>query len=139
MKVRQRKRRRKCQPVPHEMQGRRKDRLSEYVGSYDSLLEKPEMWEEGVKFQNVLRKDVWGIVERYMRQDLVWFLIMVKHDIFDRFRKEIEKIRDQCVILPFLCLSDGLVNEKDKIQYRHMILACEQESSFEDVWKGKIR
>ncbi|GFW38956.1 uncharacterized protein TNCV_1829491 [Trichonephila clavipes] len=34
-------------PVPRDMRGRRKDRLSEYVGFYDSLLEKPEMWEEG--------------------------------------------------------------------------------------------
>ncbi|GFU35572.1 uncharacterized protein TNCV_4875771 [Trichonephila clavipes] len=49
------------------------------------------------------------------------------------------KIRDQCVILPFWCLCDGLVNEKGKIQHRHIILACEQESLFEDVWKGKIR
>ncbi|GFW39595.1 uncharacterized protein TNCV_3187661 [Trichonephila clavipes] len=50
-----------------------------------------------------------------------------------------EKIRDQCVILPFWCVRDGLVNEKSKIKYRHMILACEPESLFEDVWKGKIR
>ncbi|GFV02283.1 uncharacterized protein TNCV_528541 [Trichonephila clavipes] len=48
-----------------------------------------------------------------------------------------EMIRDQCVILPFWCLCDGLV--KGKIQHRHMILACEQESLFEDVWKGKVR
>ncbi|GFW26060.1 uncharacterized protein TNCV_3317301 [Trichonephila clavipes] len=61
---------------------------------------------------------------------------MVKHDVFDTFRKEMENIRDQCVILPFC---DGLLNEKGKIQHRHMILACEQESVFEDVWKGKIR
>ncbi|GFW87060.1 uncharacterized protein TNCV_1922861 [Trichonephila clavipes] len=126
-------------PVPRGMRGRRKDRLSEYVGFYDSLLEKPEMWEEGVTFQNGLGKDVWGMVQRYLRQDLMWFHIMVKQDVFDIFRKEMEKIRDQCVILPFWCLCDGLVNEKGKIQHRHMILACEQESSFEDVWKGKIR
>ncbi|GFY56160.1 hypothetical protein TNIN_94941 [Trichonephila inaurata madagascariensis] len=59
------------QPMPREMQNRRKDRLSEYVGFYDSLFEKPEMWEEGVEFQNGLGKDVWGIVQRYLRQDLV--------------------------------------------------------------------
>ncbi|GFT76332.1 uncharacterized protein TNCV_564841 [Trichonephila clavipes] len=29
------------QPVPRGMRGRRKDRVSEYVGFYDSLLEKP--------------------------------------------------------------------------------------------------
>ncbi|GFT05556.1 uncharacterized protein TNCV_3160351 [Trichonephila clavipes] len=79
------------------------------------------------------------MVQRYLRQDLMWFHIMVKHDMFDTFRKEMEKIRDQFVLLPFWCLCDGLVNEKGKIQHRHMILACELESSFEDVWKGKIR
>ncbi|GFX32280.1 uncharacterized protein TNCV_1324811 [Trichonephila clavipes] len=89
------------------MRGRRKDRLSEYVGFYDSLLEKPEMWEEGVTFQIGLGKDVWGMVQRYLRQDLMWFHIMVKHDVFDTFRKEMEKIRDQCVILPFdVCAMD---------------------------------
>ncbi|GFS50692.1 uncharacterized protein TNIN_321221 [Trichonephila inaurata madagascariensis] len=46
------------QPVPREMQGRRKDRLSKYVGFYDSLLEKPEMWEEGIEFQGGWGKDV---------------------------------------------------------------------------------
>ncbi|GFX60686.1 uncharacterized protein TNCV_4917361 [Trichonephila clavipes] len=102
-------------PVPRGMRGRRKDRLIEYVGFYDSLLEKPEMWEEGVTFQNGLGKDVWGMVQRYLRQDLMWFHIMVKQDVFDTFRKEMEKIRDQCVILPFWCLCDGLVNEKGKI------------------------
>ncbi|GFU69272.1 uncharacterized protein TNCV_3285481 [Trichonephila clavipes] len=126
-------------PVPRGMRGRRKDRFSEYVGFYDSLLEKREMWEEWVTFQNGLGKDMWGMVQRYLRQDLMWFHIMVKHDVFDTFRKEMEKIRDQCVILPFWCLCDGLVNEKGKIQHRRMILACEQESPFEDVWKGKIR
>ncbi|GFW61988.1 uncharacterized protein TNCV_4670131 [Trichonephila clavipes] len=127
------------QPVPRGMRGRRKDRVSEFVGFYDSLLENPEMWEEGVTFQNGLGNDVWGMVQRYLRQDLMWFHIMVKHDVFDTFRKEKEKIRDQCVILPFWCLCDGLMNEKGKIQHLHIILACEPESSFEDVWKGKIR
>ncbi|GFX23063.1 uncharacterized protein TNCV_360771 [Trichonephila clavipes] len=73
------------------MRGRRKDRLSEYVGFYDSLLEKLEMWEEGVTFQNGLGKDVWGMVQRYLRQDLMWFHIMVKHGVFDTFRG-IEKL-----------------------------------------------
>ncbi|GFW02661.1 uncharacterized protein TNCV_2456751 [Trichonephila clavipes] len=90
------------------MQGRRKDRLSEYVGFYDSLFEKPEMWEEGVEFQGGLGKDVWGIVQRYLRQDLMGFHIMVRHDMFDTFRKEMEKIQDQFVLLPFWCLCDGL-------------------------------
>ncbi|GFW62908.1 uncharacterized protein TNCV_4452571 [Trichonephila clavipes] len=50
-----------------------------------------------------------------------------------------EKIGDQCVILPFWCLCDGLVNEKGKIKHRHMILICKPESSFENIWKEKIR
>ncbi|GFU15945.1 uncharacterized protein TNCV_2368721 [Trichonephila clavipes] len=100
------------QPMPREMQGRRKDRLSEYVGFYDSLFEKPEMSEEGIELQAALGKDVWGSVERYLRQYLVWFHIMVKHDMFDTFRKEMEKIRDQFVMLPFWCLCDEMVNEK---------------------------
>ncbi|GFV61632.1 uncharacterized protein TNCV_187901 [Trichonephila clavipes] len=127
------------QPVPRDMQGRRKDRVSEYVGFYDSLFEKPEMWEEGIEFQGVWEKMCGGMVQRYLREDLMWFHIMVKQDMFDTFRKEMEKIRDQFVLLPFWCLCDGLVNEKGKIQHRHMILACEPESAFEDVWKGKIR
>ncbi|GFY64062.1 uncharacterized protein TNIN_183951 [Trichonephila inaurata madagascariensis] len=42
-------------------------------------------------------------------------------------------------MLPFWCPCNGLVNAKGKIQHRHMIVACEPESSFEDVRKGKIR
>ncbi|GFX75656.1 uncharacterized protein TNCV_761241 [Trichonephila clavipes] len=124
------------QSNPRDMAGRRK---LNSVGFYDSLLEKPEMWEEGIEFQCGLGKDVWGIVERYLKGDLEWFHIVVKHDIFETFGREMETIRDQCVILPFWCLCDGLVNEKGKIQHRHMILACKPESFFEDVWKVKIR
>ncbi|GFX70891.1 uncharacterized protein TNCV_1688741 [Trichonephila clavipes] len=47
-----------------------------------------------------------------------------------------EKIRDEFVLLPFWCLCDGL---EGKVQHRHMILACEPESSFKDIWKHKIR
>ncbi|GFX74870.1 uncharacterized protein TNCV_3655081 [Trichonephila clavipes] len=96
------------QPVPREMQGRRKDRLSEYVGFYDSLFEKPEMWEEGVEFQGGLGKNVWGIVQRYLRQDLMWFHIMVKHDMFDTFRKEMERFTINLSCYPFgACAMDG--------------------------------
>ncbi|GFT27488.1 hypothetical protein TNCV_1275801 [Trichonephila clavipes] len=66
------------QPVLREMQGRRKDRLSEYVGFYDSLLEKSEMWEEGIKFQNGLGKDVWGIVHRYLSKTWWGFTLWKK-------------------------------------------------------------
>ncbi|GFW26014.1 uncharacterized protein TNCV_3316861 [Trichonephila clavipes] len=65
-----------------------------------------------------------------------WFHIMVKHDAFPVFCREMEKIRDEFVLLPFWCLCDGM---EDKIQHRHMILACEPESSFKDIWKHKIR
>ncbi|GFT63132.1 hypothetical protein TNCV_1801901 [Trichonephila clavipes] len=44
------------QPVPREMQGRRKDRLGEYVGFYDSLFEKPEMWGKGLNFKGAWEK-----------------------------------------------------------------------------------
>ncbi|GFS95425.1 uncharacterized protein TNCV_409881 [Trichonephila clavipes] len=47
-----------------------------------------------------------------------------------------EKIRDEFVLLPFWYLCDGL---EGKVQHRHMILGCEPESSFKDIWKHKIR
>ncbi|GFT24486.1 uncharacterized protein TNCV_3253021 [Trichonephila clavipes] len=123
------------QPMPREMYGRRKVR----EGFHDSVFEKPDMWEEGIEFENGLGKDVWGMIQCYLKGDLVWFHIMVKHNIFDTFCKEMEGIRDQFVILPFWCLCDGLETERGKIQHRHMILACEQESAFEEIWKGKVR
>ncbi|GFU15924.1 uncharacterized protein TNCV_2368521 [Trichonephila clavipes] len=76
------------QPMPREMQGRRKDRLSEYVGFYDSLFEKPEMSEEGIELQAALGKDVWGSVERYLRQYLVWFHIMIRREMYVWSRKQ---------------------------------------------------
>ncbi|GFU08549.1 uncharacterized protein TNCV_1272571 [Trichonephila clavipes] len=53
-------------------------RLSRIRRFYDSLLEKPEMWEGRVTFQNGWGNDVWGMVQRYLRQDWMWFHIMVK-------------------------------------------------------------
>ncbi|GFV82095.1 uncharacterized protein TNCV_2789931 [Trichonephila clavipes] len=50
------------QSNPRDMAGRRK---LNSVGFYDSMFEKPEMWEDGIEFQCGLGKDVWGIVERY--------------------------------------------------------------------------
>ncbi|GFW54225.1 uncharacterized protein TNCV_1560031 [Trichonephila clavipes] len=79
------------QSNPRDMAGRRK---LNSVGFYDSMFEKPEMWEKGIEFHGGLGKD---------------------------------------------CLCDGLVNEKGKIQHRHMILVCKPESSFENIWKEKIR
>ncbi|GFX22272.1 uncharacterized protein TNCV_2951131 [Trichonephila clavipes] len=123
------------QSNPRDMAGRRK---LNSVGFYDSMFEKPEMWEDGIEFQCGLGKDVWGIVERYLKGDLEWFHISVKHDIFETFGREMENIRDQCVILPFWCLCDGLVNEKGKIQHRHMILACKPESFLKTFGKKKF-
>ncbi|GFX05811.1 uncharacterized protein TNCV_352301 [Trichonephila clavipes] len=48
-----------------------------------------------------------------------------------------ENIRDEFVILLFWCLCDGLT--ACKTLHRHMIVACQQYSSFENVWKTKIR
>ncbi|GFS62548.1 uncharacterized protein TNIN_134431 [Trichonephila inaurata madagascariensis] len=90
------------QPMSREMYGRRKVR----EGFYDSVFEKPDMWEEGIEFDNGLGKDVRGIIQRYLNGDLVWFHIMVKHNIFDTFCKEMEMIQDQFVILPFWYLCD---------------------------------
>ncbi|GFU00025.1 uncharacterized protein TNCV_1659811 [Trichonephila clavipes] len=64
---------------------------------------------------------------------------MVKHNVFETFRREMERIRDQCVLLPFWCLCDGLETERGKIHHRHMILACEPDCAFEEIWKGKVR
>ncbi|GFT63417.1 uncharacterized protein TNCV_1780491 [Trichonephila clavipes] len=47
-----------------------------------------------------------------------------------------KKIRDEFVLLPFWCLCHGL---EGKIHHRHIILACEPESSFKDIRKHKIR
>ncbi|GFT87667.1 hypothetical protein TNCV_1410581, partial [Trichonephila clavipes] len=44
----------------------------------------------------------------YLSQDMEWFHIMVKHDAFPIFCRELETIRDEFVLLPFWCLCDGL-------------------------------
>ncbi|GFW62903.1 uncharacterized protein TNCV_4452521 [Trichonephila clavipes] len=51
------------QSNPRDMAGRLKLNI---VGFYDSMFEKPEMWEEGIELPGGLVKDVWGIVERYL-------------------------------------------------------------------------
>ncbi|GFY56117.1 uncharacterized protein TNIN_277681 [Trichonephila inaurata madagascariensis] len=122
--------------MPHYMHDRCKDPT--YVGFYDSVFEKPDMWPRGIEFSEAsgLGKDVHGIIQRYLSQDMDLFHIMVKHDAFPIFCREMEQIRDEFVLLPFWCLCDGL---EGKIQHRHMILACEPESSFKEIWKHKIR
>ncbi|GFX71779.1 uncharacterized protein TNCV_2010161 [Trichonephila clavipes] len=95
--------------MPREMYGRRKGK----EGFYDSVFEKPDMWEKGM--DNGVGKDVWGMIQWYLKGDLFWFHIRVKRNIFHTFCKEMEAISDQVVILPFWCLCDGLETEKGKI------------------------
>ncbi|GFT14529.1 TTKRSYEDQ domain-containing protein [Nephila pilipes] len=64
---------------------------------------------------------------------------MVKHDAFQTFCKEMEKNRDQFVLLSFWYLCDDMVSDTGHAQHRHMIVVCQQESSFKDIWKYKIR
>ncbi|GFT36443.1 uncharacterized protein TNCV_2990781 [Trichonephila clavipes] len=122
--------------MPHSMHDRSKDPT--YVGFYDSVFEKPDMWPRRLELseESGLGKDVYGILQSYMSQDMDWFHIMVKHDAFSIFCQEMEKIRVEFVLLPFWCLCDGL---EGKIQHRHMILACKPDSSFKDISKHKIR
>ncbi|GFX71805.1 uncharacterized protein TNCV_2010421 [Trichonephila clavipes] len=40
---------------------------------------------------------------------------------------------------PFGVCAIRLVNEKGKIQHRHMVLACKPESFFENIWEEKMR
>ncbi|GFU45020.1 hypothetical protein NPIL_440181 [Nephila pilipes] len=50
-----------------------------------------------------------------------------------------EKIPDQFVLLPFWCLCDDMVSGTGQMQHQHMIVTCELQSSFNDIWKYKIR
>ncbi|GFX46321.1 uncharacterized protein TNCV_1234371 [Trichonephila clavipes] len=72
------------QPNPHDMYGRPK---LNNVGFYDSVFEKPDMWEEGIEFNETsgLGKDVYGIIQRYLKNDMTWFHIFVKFDILIYF------------------------------------------------------
>ncbi|GFT65891.1 uncharacterized protein NPIL_605461 [Nephila pilipes] len=133
----------KFESTPHQMLGRRKERMNEYVGFYDSVFENPDWWrcDDPVEFTEAsgLGKDVYGILQRFTRGDLVWFHLMVKHDAFETFCKEMGKIRGQFALLSFWCLFDGMVSGTGRTQHRHMIVACELESAFKDIWQYKIR
>ncbi|GBN22502.1 hypothetical protein AVEN_13887-1 [Araneus ventricosus] len=65
---------RKFRHYPRDMRGRVKDRLSEFVGFYDSIFEKPEMWRvpKGVKLNARcgFGNGVYAIVQRYLKEDL---------------------------------------------------------------------
>ncbi|GFU29269.1 uncharacterized protein NPIL_321511 [Nephila pilipes] len=126
--------------TPRDMYGRSKDRSNSCF--YDSVFEKPDMWQcNGVEFTEAsgLGKDVYGIVQRFLTGDLQWFHMMVKHDAFQIFCREMERIQDQFVVLPFWCLCDGLMAGVTRTQHRHMIVACEKDSSFPNIWKEKVR
>ncbi|GBM54740.1 hypothetical protein AVEN_76248-1 [Araneus ventricosus] len=125
------------------MRGSVKDRLNEYLDFYDSVFEKHEMWRvpDGVKFdeRSGLGNDVHAMVQRCLKRYIRWYHVMLKHDGFETFVREMSKISKSFVCLPFWCLCDGL---KDKAgrrhRHRHMVMACELESSFEKVWKEKV-
>ncbi|GFT64770.1 uncharacterized protein NPIL_25251 [Nephila pilipes] len=92
----------------------RKERMNEYNRFYDSIFENPNWWQcdEPEEFTETsgLGKD-----------------------------GEMEKIRDQFVLIPLWCLCDGLVSGTCQTQHRHIIVAFELESSFKDIWLYKIR
>ncbi|GFT07059.1 c2H2-type domain-containing protein [Nephila pilipes] len=102
----------KFESTPHQMFGRLKERMNEYVGFYDSVFEKHDWWrcDNPVEFIEAsgFGKDVYGILQHFTRGDLVWLNLVVKHDAFETFCKEMEKIRDQFVLLPFWCLCNGM-------------------------------
>ncbi|GBN42545.1 hypothetical protein AVEN_8583-1, partial [Araneus ventricosus] len=129
---------------PRDMCGRVKDRTSEYLGFYEPVFEKPDMWIEpgGVKFDARcgLGPDAYGIVKKYLQKDMKWFHLMVKHTAFDTFVREMTPIRDQFVVLSYWCLCDGLEGENGQRQtHRHMIVACELESAFVHILQYKVK
>ncbi|GFT15590.1 uncharacterized protein TNCV_4985401 [Trichonephila clavipes] len=94
--------------IPRDMLSRSKNMDNAIL--YESVFEKPDMWRiDGVPFSESsgLGKDVYGIVQRYLKKDLKWFHVMVKHDTFQIFCHEIEKFQNEIVVLPFWCLCDG--------------------------------
>ncbi|GFX71124.1 hypothetical protein TNCV_3648891 [Trichonephila clavipes] len=137
--------------MPWEMYGRRKVR----EGFYDSVFKKPDLWEEGIEFDNGLGKDVWGIIQRYLKGDLVWFHIMVKHNNFDTFYemyalsrkqqnmlKEIKKVKQEWVMDQKRILSAKLNEMKaknDLIQREKDIWKKENDvlKTKEQEWKTK--
>ncbi|GBN16676.1 hypothetical protein AVEN_224683-1 [Araneus ventricosus] len=129
---------------PRDMCGRVKDRTSEYVGFYEPVFEKPDMWVTpgGVKFDARcgLGPDAYAIVMKYLQDDMHWFHLMVKHTAFEAFVRVMTPIRDQFVVLSYGCLCDGLEGENGQRQtHRHMIVACEKESTFVDDLTYKVR
>ncbi|GFU05554.1 uncharacterized protein NPIL_6501 [Nephila pilipes] len=84
------------EPTPHQMFSHRKERMNEYLGFYDSVLEKLDMWrcDDSVEFTEArgLGEDVYGIFQHYVRGNMQWFHLIVKHNAFKTFCKEIEEI-----------------------------------------------
>ncbi|GBM04619.1 hypothetical protein AVEN_103905-1 [Araneus ventricosus] len=135
---------RKSRLKPRDMCGRVKDRTNEYLGFYEPVFEKPDMWIEpgGVKFDARcgLGPDAYGIVKKYLGKTMKWFHLMVKHNAFDTFVREMTPIRDEFVVLSYWCLCDGLEGENGQRQtHRHMIVACELESTFLHILTYKVR
>ncbi|GFT16655.1 uncharacterized protein NPIL_239701 [Nephila pilipes] len=69
--------RKKFESTPHQMFGHRKERMIDYVGFYDSVFENPDWWrcDDPVEFTEAsgLGKDVYGILQRFIRGDLFGF------------------------------------------------------------------
>ncbi|GFT37527.1 hypothetical protein NPIL_514021 [Nephila pilipes] len=55
----------------HQMFGRRKEKMNEYVGFYNCVFEKPDWWwcDDPLEFTvaSDLGKDVYGIVQSYLK------------------------------------------------------------------------
>ncbi|GBL54387.1 hypothetical protein AVEN_118837-1 [Araneus ventricosus] len=127
------------QSVPRQWFGRSRDRLSECVNFYESVLERPDQYPSAIEFtdQSGLGRDVYGIVQRYLQEDLQWYHLMVVHENFDNFLNAMEEIRDQMFLLPFWCLCDGLT--LNRRTHRHMIIAYEPEAPFKHLWMTRVR
>ncbi|GBL91925.1 hypothetical protein AVEN_273853-1 [Araneus ventricosus] len=97
---------------PRDMCGRDKDRTNEYLGFYEPVFEKPDMWVEpgGVKFDARcgLGPDAYAIVMKYLQEDMHCCHLMVKHTAFEAFVRVMTPIRDKFVVLSYGCLRDGL-------------------------------
>ncbi|GBO16048.1 hypothetical protein AVEN_100644-1 [Araneus ventricosus] len=132
---------RKSRLRPRDLCGR--DRINELDDFYEPIFEKPEMWRVpgGVKLDARcgLGTDVYAIVKRYLKADLNWFHLIMKHNSFETFVREMTPIQDKFVVLSYGCLCDGLKDKDGQRQtHRHMIVACDQSGVFEKIWKEKV-
>ncbi|GFY62458.1 hypothetical protein TNIN_135041 [Trichonephila inaurata madagascariensis] len=77
---------------------------------FDSMFEKPGNVGRGQNF-TVAWKDVWGIVQRYLRE--TWVVSHYgKTRYFGNFCREMERFGIQCVMLPFWRVSVRWIGEE---------------------------